>query len=165
MNGLESQFSAICGDVASLDCEALGGVDHVISNPPYLPPERAAPDKQTDMATVETVPLAVWLETALGLVREKGSVTVVHRADRLDEILAALWPRVGDIAVLPLWPRAGEPAQRVIVTARRGVRNPLRLLPGLVLHRADGSYTDAAEAVLRDGSALSGHAPLDDGER
>jgi tRNA1(Val) A37 N6-methylase TrmN6 len=164
-NGLEAQFSAIFGDVASLDREALGDVDHVISNPPYLPPGRAAADKLGDAATVETVPLADWLGVALALVREKGCLTVIHRADRLDEILAALRPRAGDIAVLPLWPRVGEAAQRVIVSARRGVRNPLRLLPGLVLHRADGSYTDAAEAVLRHGGALSLQAAQDDGER
>jgi tRNA1(Val) A37 N6-methylase TrmN6 len=164
-NGLEGLFSVVCGDVASLDRSAFGGVDQVISNPPYLPPERAAADKLGDVATVETVPLAAWLAVALSLVREKGCVTVIHRADRLDEILAALRPRAGDIAVLPLWPRAGEPARRVIVSARRGVRSPLRLLPGLVLHRADGSYTDAAEAVLRHGGALSVQAAPDDGER
>lgn len=164
-NGLEAQFSAVCGDVASPDREALGGADHVISNPPYLPPERASPDKLGDMATVETVPLAHWIGAALSLLRAKGSLTMIHRADRLDGILAALQGEVGDIAVLPLWPRVGESAQRVIVSARRGVRNPLRLLPGLVLHRADGSYTDAAEAVLRHGGALSLQAAQDDGER
>ena len=33
-------------------------------------------------------------------------------------------------------------------------RSPCRLLPGLVLHAPDGSYTDEAQAVLRDGAAL-----------
>jgi tRNA1(Val) A37 N6-methylase TrmN6 len=164
VNGLENRFSAIRGDVAVLDRATLGDVDHVISNPPYLPPVRAAPDKKGDVAIVETVPLAIWLGAALDTVREKGCVTVIHRADRLDEILATLHGRAGDIAVLPLWSKAGGSARRVIVSARRGVQNPLRLLPGLVLHRADGSYTDAAEAVLRRGKALSLDAPLNDGD-
>ena len=164
VNGLENRFSAIHGDVAVLDRATLGHVDHVISNPPYLTQVLAAPDKNGDVAFVETVPLAIWLGAALDAVREKGCVTVIHRADRLNEILAALHGRAGDIAVLPLWPKAGAPARRVIVSARRSVRNPLRLLPGLVLHRADGSYTDAAEAVLRRGKALSLDAPLNDGD-
>ena len=56
---------------------------------------------------------------------------------------------------MPLWPKAGRAAKRVIVRARRGSRAPLRLLPGLVLHEADGRYTRAAEDVLRRGAALS----------
>jgi tRNA1(Val) A37 N6-methylase TrmN6 len=87
--------------------------------------------------------------------RAKGALTLVHRADRLDEVILAL-RRAGcaEIAVLPLWPRAGEDARRVLVRARRGIAGPARLLPGLVLHQADGRFTAAAEAILRDGAAL-----------
>ena len=35
-----------------------------------------------------------------------------------------------------------------------GVAAPARLAPGLVLHEADGRFTEAAEAVLRGGEAL-----------
>ncbi len=154
-NAPDDRFSAVCGDVAALDLGPGQEFDHVISNPPYLPRERAAPNKLGDMATVETVPLAQWIGVALSLLRDKGCLTLIHRADRLDAILAALQGEAGDTAVLPLWPRADEPAQRVIVSARLGVRTPLTLLPGLVLHRADGSYTDAAEAVLRHGKGLA----------
>jgi hypothetical protein len=34
------------------------------------------------------------------------------------------------------------------------VATPLRLGPGLVLHEADGRFTPAANAVLRDAAAL-----------
>ena len=62
--------------------------------------------------------------------------------------------RAGDIAVFPLWPGIGKPASRVIVRARKGVASPTRLLPGLVLHEADGRYTTAADAILREGAGL-----------
>ena len=42
----------------------------------------------------------------------------------------------------------------MIVRARKGIRSPLMLTRGLVLHEADGGYTAAAEAVLRGGAAL-----------
>jgi tRNA1(Val) A37 N6-methylase TrmN6 len=41
------------------------------------------------------------------------------------------------------------------VRARKGVATPLRLAAGLVLHEADGSYTQAADAILRGRSALA----------
>jgi tRNA1(Val) A37 N6-methylase TrmN6 len=56
--------------------------------------------------------------------------------------------------MLPLWPRAGVAAKRVILQAIKGGRGPDRILPGLVLHEADGSFTAAAEAVLRHAQAL-----------
>jgi hypothetical protein len=42
----------------------------------------------------------------------------------------------------------------VIVRARKAVATPLILTAGIVLHRADGSFTEAAERILRSGGAL-----------
>ena len=86
------------------------------------------------------------------MLRAGGTLTLVHRADRLADALAALGPRAGEVVVFPLWPRAGRPAKRVLIRARRGAAAPLRLAPGLVLHGADGAFTPAAQAALRGGA-------------
>jgi tRNA1(Val) A37 N6-methylase TrmN6 len=54
----------------------------------------------------------------------------------------------------PFWPKQGRPARLVLLRAIRGGRGPARLLPGLTLHRADGSFTAEAESILRDGAGL-----------
>jgi tRNA1(Val) A37 N6-methylase TrmN6 len=136
---------------------ALGGFDAVIANPPYLEVARAnaVPDPRKAAATVEQeVDLETWIDVALRLLRAKGTVAMIHRADRLDDLLTALRGRAGEVVVIPLWPKAGVAAKRVIVRARKGIRSPLVLTQGLVLHEADGAYTAAAQAVLRDGIAL-----------
>jgi tRNA1(Val) A37 N6-methylase TrmN6 len=56
--------------------------------------------------------------------------------------------------VLPLWPKAGRPAKLALLRGVKGGRSPFRVLPGLVLHQADGSFTDEAEAILRDARPL-----------
>ncbi len=56
--------------------------------------------------------------------------------------------------MFPLWPGGSKPVSRVLVRARKGVAAPPRLTQGLVLHRPEGRYTPAAEAVLREGQAL-----------
>jgi tRNA1(Val) A37 N6-methylase TrmN6 len=68
---------------------------------------------------------------------------------------------LGGLTVFPLWPGGApaangnaKPAKRVIVSGRKGIAAPLILLPGLTLHTAEGTYTEAAERVLRDGGAL-----------
>ena len=93
--------------------------------------------------------LQAWIGFALSRLKPRGGLTIIQRADRLHEILAALGRGAGDISILPLWPKAGRPAKRVIVQARKGLKGGVNLLPGLVLHEADGAYTPAAEAVLR----------------
>jgi tRNA1(Val) A37 N6-methylase TrmN6 len=137
---------------------ARGGFDRVMVNPPYAAEGASRPPKRPAqaLATHETdARLADWLDTALALLKPKGGLTIVHRADRLDEVLLCLRGRAGGIRILPLWPAAGKPAKRVLVAARKAAAGPLALAPGLVLHEADGRFTAAAEAVLREAAALT----------
>jgi tRNA1(Val) A37 N6-methylase TrmN6 len=85
-----------------------------------------------------------------------GTVTLIHRADRLEALLAGLAGRLGGVVVFPLWPGGEDQkaAKRVIVSGRRGSRAPLSLVPGLVLHQPGGAFTDEAEAILRHAGAL-----------
>jgi tRNA1(Val) A37 N6-methylase TrmN6 len=157
LNDLAPRVSIVAGDVAR-PCLAERSFDHVMANPPYLargtgtlPPSRAKA-----LAIEEgAVPLARWIGSALALVRPRGTVTVIHRADRLADLLAAFAEGAGEIVIFPLWPGLGKPAARILVRARRGVRTPLRLAAGLTLHAPDGRYTEAAERVLRDAAALA----------
>ncbi len=143
---------------AALDI-APNSADQVFANPPYLAEGSAArsPDAHRDRSMVEAgACLADWINAMLKVARQKGGITLVHRADRLQEILALLEGQAGETAVLPLWPRTGTAAKRVIVHARKAVRGGTRMLPGLTLHgNLDGErYTPEAEAILRDGAAL-----------
>ena len=158
LNGCADTFRVVQGDILAPPPElALDNADLVMINPPYVGAGRgraaAAPSKA--LATHEgEADLAVWLDRALALLRPKGRLAVIHRADRLDELLARLHSRAGEIRVFPLWPSAGQAARRVLVGARKGVATPLRLESGLVLHRPDGRFTAEAEAVLRDAAAI-----------
>lgn len=152
LNRLDDRVGIVQGDIsAPLPPSIEGGFDHAMINPPYgrEGAGHKPPDAGRAAAHVESgAGLDDWIGCALGRLRRKGSLTVIHRADRLDELLAALAGRAGEIIVFPLWPAPDRPARRVIVRARKGVATPLRLSPGLVLHDGDG-YSPAAEAVLR----------------
>ena len=158
----DAAFRPVAGDIAQPPFPA-DSVDHVMANPPYLRPEtaRRSPDAARDRANVEgAAGLDTWIATALRLVRPGGSVTFIHRADRLDALLAFLHGRAGAIEVCPIWPRAGTPtepgdAKRVVVRARAGRRTPLRLAPGLALHDPGGGDSAAARAVLREARSLA----------
>lgn len=158
-NARQLAFGVVCGDAAALPREIKDrDFDWVISNPPYFAQGSggASPLAGKSRANQESsLDLAGWLDAMLRRLLPGGGLTLVHRSDRLAAILAGLEGRCGAITVLPLWPKTGQPAKRVLVSARKGSRAGAVLLPGLLLHRDDGSFTDAANAVLRDGAALS----------
>ena len=158
-NALENRVAVETMDVVDRVPEHLrGAFDHVLSNPPYMPAHRADSRTVADAvgaATIESLPFAEWLSFMAACCRPKGRLTIVHRADRLEELLAGFAPFAGEIRVLPIWPRADVPAKRVIITARVGVRTPTMLCPGLVLHGRDGAYTPAARHIIESGGGLT----------
>ena len=156
-NGLEERVCVRQGDVARPPF-ADASFAHAAMNPPYLTAEKSTPPalRLRRVAAVEgSVKLPGWLASAWRLVRPGGTIALIHRADRLDEIIAGLHRlQPGGCTVYPVWPKAGEPAHRVLVRCRKGDASPFVLMPGLVLHDAAGAFTPAAEKILREGWAL-----------
>ncbi|HKJ73631.1 MAG TPA: methyltransferase [Alphaproteobacteria bacterium] len=159
LNGFAARMTVYDGDI--LDAGARLPrlpFDHLMTNPPFLEPGEGteSPEQGRRRAHVHgEADLARWIRGCLGLVRQGGTLTLVHRADRIDAILAALHGRAGGVIVFPLWPHAGKPARRVIVQARKGLAAPAVLHPGLALHDPAGGYSDDAEQVLRHAAAIS----------
>jgi tRNA1(Val) A37 N6-methylase TrmN6 len=162
-NGLTERVRAVTLDATGQPQEfaaagiEMGAADHVLMNPPFNDPARQniSPDlgrRAAHLASTGTLP--GWIESAERLLHSAGTLTLIWRADGLAEVLTALAPRFGGVAVLPVHGRAGQPAIRVIVSGRKGSRAPLSLLPGLVLNDREGRPTAEAEAVLRGGEAL-----------
>ncbi|HXQ52758.1 MAG TPA: methyltransferase [Stellaceae bacterium] len=159
LNDLGGRVAAMAGDLLRPPPRIEPGTfAHVMANPPYLEPARATAPADPGRAGAKLegeADLAAWVRFALAMVRAKGTVTFIHRADRLEQLLAQFAGKLGEIVIFPLWPRAARPARRVIVRGRKGAASPTRLMPGLVLHTESGAYTEAADAVLRDGEGLA----------
>ena len=158
INGMTGRVESLIGSLQAPPPRlAPGSFHHVMTNPPFHPAEgTASPNAGKDAANREgEIDLAAWMRFAVNMLRPKGSLTVIYRADRLDELLAALHRKVGEIVVIPLWPKPGRPAKRVLLRARKGIGAPLSLTAGLVLHEEDGRYTEAADDILRRGAGLS----------
>jgi tRNA1(Val) A37 N6-methylase TrmN6 len=164
-NGLARRVDFMVGDLVKAPRRlAPGSFDHVMANPPFIEAGRGnrSPDEGKAVSNIESsADLEDWLRFCLLMAKPKGSITLIHRADRLDQVLVALSGRLGEVLVYPLWPGpaslpgAGDkPARRIILRGRKGVATPLRLLPGLVLHEEGGGFTPRAEAVLRGGQGL-----------
>jgi tRNA1(Val) A37 N6-methylase TrmN6 len=163
-NAMAGRIEVVVADVAALPQAAIGAFDAVFCNPPFDPAGRASPspDAAKRRAHVEgTARLGDWIAAARRALKPRGRFVIIHRADRLPELAAELARGFGDVEIIPLWPGAGRAARRVILRGRLGTRGAAALLPGLVLHEADGAFTAAAQRVLRDGAALDDVVPRD----
>ncbi|MFL5297221.1 MAG: tRNA1(Val) (adenine(37)-N6)-methyltransferase [Phenylobacterium sp.] len=158
LNGLSDRVEVLAGDVG-LRFSGLGlePFDAAMANPPFFDDADAlrGPAAERRGAWMADDGLAAWIGFLTKAVREGGTITLIHRADRLGDILALLAPKAGSCQMRPVHPFVDEPAKRVLVRAVKTGKAPLRLLPPLVLHARDGGkHTPEAEAILRGRAAL-----------
>ncbi len=155
---VEADLTATAGALEASGIEAAS-FDVVIANPPYLQVGRhRLPQDEVAAGAfgMASGSLEAWLRFMSRAAAGDGRMALIHRADALGEVLAAIGNRFGALRVLPLYPRVGEPAHRIIVSGRKGSRAPLQILPGLVLHGEGNAFLPDVQAVLRDGAALPG---------
>jgi tRNA1(Val) A37 N6-methylase TrmN6 len=160
LNGLDDRVSAIAGEVeARFAALKLAAFDAAISNPPFFddPAALRGPAPERKGAWMADGGLAAWTAFLGKAVREGGTVTVIHRADRLADLLSLLAAeKCGSFQIRPVQPFAEEPAKRVLVRAVKTGKAPLVLLPALVLHEREGAkHRPEVEAILRGEAGLS----------
>ena len=98
--------------------------------------------------------IEAWLTRSIDYLKPHGTLTMVHPAEFLDELLKTLSGPLGDLVIFPLWPGNGKAAKRVIVHGQKGTGGALRLLPGLRLHAPPKRYSPEAEEVLRNAAGI-----------
>jgi tRNA1(Val) A37 N6-methylase TrmN6 len=163
-NGFAAHFRVIHADVKdalrkdAANMPAPGTFSHAMANPPYFEEGSVTSSPHILKAQAHAFgaeDLKLWVKLAHSVVVPRGTMTIIHRAESLGKLLAAMDGRFGELRVAPLYPRRGTPASRVIVQGVKDSKAPLRILPGLALHEEGTRFTPEAEDILRDGVAWS----------
>ncbi|WP_372784131.1 tRNA1(Val) (adenine(37)-N6)-methyltransferase [Phenylobacterium sp.] len=157
-NGMEDRVEALQGDVGKrFSALGLAPFDAAFANPPYFddPGALRGPADDRRDAWMADDGLEGWIVFLSKAVVEGGTITLIHRADRMADILGLLASKAGSFQVRPVLPFADEPAKRVLVRAVKTGKAPLQILPPLILHdREGGKHTPETEAILRGQAAL-----------
>ncbi len=159
LNGLAERTQVIAGDVGTrFKSLGLPTFDAALANPPFF-------DDATQLrglsparhgAWINDNGLAAWIAFLVTSVHEGGTITLIHRADKLDVILIEFGRKCGGIQILPIHPFADVPAKRVLVRAIKVSKASLRILPPLTVHdRQGGRHTPLVEDILRGRLALT----------
>ena len=164
-----AEANAINADVIVLDVEADAAAhraaglvpdsaDAVLMNPPFNDParHRVSPDVARGVAHMATATtLSKWVLAARRILKPKGMLTLIWRADGLAEVLSALDHGFGSVRVLPVHGDARRPANRILVRAIKGGRAPTEIYPALLLNDESGLPNKRVQEILAgNGSAL-----------
>ena len=150
MNALADDIDFVRCDIKDID--ASGEFDAVLTNPPYFrrtpdEPGAADPDERYIARHETTADITDFAGVSASMLKEGGSLYMVHRPDRLADIIsemraAGIEPKEMQLVV----PRAGEAANMVLIHGIKGAGPELRMLPEIAVHTAGGGYT---EEILR----------------
>lgn len=162
-NGMTERLRVIHADVREalrrdqIGMPAPGSFAHAMVNPPFFDEGKSTPSPHLLKSQAHAFgpeDLDLWAKLLHAMLEPRGSVTVVHRADSLGQLLNSMQNRFGDIRIAPLFPRRGAAASRILVQGIKGSKAPMQILQGLVLHGDGNEFTPEADAVLRGGAGF-----------
>ncbi len=148
-NGLNNRVKIIRGDIK--EAVALLGAavyDVVVSNPPYTrmgsglvnPAESKAIARHELFCTLEDV-----LVSAAALLKPQGDFYMVHRPDRLTDIMEGMRKaRIEPKLLRLICPRAGEKPSLLLIRGLKNGNPGLAILPSLMIYDQKGQYTEEA---------------------
>lgn len=161
LNGVGDRCRFFQGDIRSEKHTPDNEFNIVVMNPPYLEEGTHTSSPEKIKATshgegVSGAALEDWLKYAHRKLKQGGHLTMIHRADRMDDVIFTLEKKrwFGSLIIYPLWSHEGEDAKRVIIQARKERYAPLILKSGMVIHKENGQYTDTAQKILSEAGSI-----------
>lgn len=155
LNHLEDRYSVLNMDIKDIyDQIPKDSADIVLCNPPYFPDNEHSqknPNRALAIARHEIkTNLTTVVDRMSGLLKMNGRGYLVHRPDRLAEILTELTThRLAPKRIRFIYPKPDREANIVLIEAiKDGGAGGIRVVPPLIVNRADGNYGTEVHRLL-----------------
>lgn len=157
LNKLESQITIEHDDIKGIHKKYENGVfDIVTCNPPFFKYLETSNVNENEFKTIARHEVLVTLEDvvreAKRLLTTKGSLYLVHRTERLMDLMVLLSKYKFSVKRLRfVYSKAGENSNMVLLEASNNGKTIVKVCPPLVVHYKDG-YTDEIRRIFRYGN-------------
>ncbi|MHC3377050.1 tRNA1(Val) (adenine(37)-N6)-methyltransferase [Ligilactobacillus equi] len=155
LNNLQDQIEVRNADLKdAFNYLTKDTVDTITCNPPYFPLEvesKRNPNEHLALARHEiAVNFAEICQISSGLLKMGGKLYLVHRPDRLPELITTLVEnRLAPKRIQFIHPKPGQEANMVLIEAiKDGKPNGVRVLPAIVAADEAGNYTGLVKELL-----------------
>ncbi len=124
-------------------------VDVITVNPPYNAVGKPSEQDEIAVATHEIkTNLAEIAETSSKLLRFGGKLFMVHRSDRLADIIFELKSHGLEPKVLRVvYPKASKEPNLILIEAKKGAKSGIKVLSPLILMNEDGTETEELKII------------------
>lgn len=147
INNLENQIELINDNIKNLkkifDIETF---DIITCNPPYFKKKNDSIINENKIKSVARHEIEMKLEDVMiiskALLKNEGSLVLVHRTDRLIEIIELMKKHnIEPKRMRLIYPKVNMESNLVLIDGRKNGKEGLKILPPLYIHNDDSSYT------------------------
>lgn len=155
LNGLEHQIEIINADIKGIYRNNMANVfDIVISNPPYFKFLPSSNINKNDYLTIARHEVKITLEEIVNeakkLLIDGGNFYMVHRVERLDEIIVLFLEYGFAIKEMRFiyTKKSSEDALLVLIKAKKNGKQSLKVLQPLYCYDEKGEYTEEVKRIF-----------------
>ena len=156
INNLEDRIEIINDNIKNLDKYfEPNSFDVIVSNPPYFKYTEGSNINETIQKTIarheKEITLSEIVFTAKKFLNNNGTFAMVHRTDRLIEIIEEF--RKNNIEpkrIQLIYPKVGEESNMFLIEGRKNGNVGLKILPPLVAHKENGEYSDVVKEMFQE---------------
>lgn len=153
-NELEKQIKLINDDIKNLNKYfEQGSFSLIVSNPPYFKIEEESKLNECIQKTIARHELKITLDelvkSASQLLKNKGIFAIVHRTDRLIEIIEAFRKyNITPKRIQLIYPKTNSNSNMVLVEGVKSGNNGLKILSPIIAHKENGEYTEEIKKIF-----------------
>ena len=155
INNLEDRITLLNMNVLDIfNVYETDSFDLITCNPPYFRVNEFSNLNNNMIKSIARHEIEIKLEDicriSKKLLKNNGSLVLVHRTDRLSEIINMLLKyNLQPKRIRFLYPKEMENSNLVLIDARKNGNIGLKVLPPLICHNMDGSYTKEVLDMFR----------------
>lgn len=147
INNLDNQIELINDNIKNLkkifDTETF---DIITCNPPYFKKKDDSIINENKVKSIARHEIEMELEDVMiiskALLKNEGSLVLVHRTDRLIEIIELMQKHnIEPKRMRLIYPKVNMESNLVLIDGRKNGKEGLKILPPLYIHNDDNSYT------------------------
>lgn len=148
LNNLSSQIELINDNINNIVAKyETDTFDLITCNPPYFKHSEQSITNDNEIKSIARHEIHMELEDVFKiskkLLKNGGSICMVHRTDRLMEIIDKMKNNnIEPKRIQFIYPKINSESNLVLVDGRKNGKTGLKVLSPLYVHNEDGSYTD-----------------------
>ncbi len=156
INKLNEQITLINDNMKNLDQYfEPNSFDIIVSNPPYFKLSESSNTNDTIQKTIarheKEITLSEIVQIAKKYLNNNGTFAIVHRTDRLIEIIEEF--RANNIEpkrIQLIYPKEGSESNMVLIEGRKNGNVGLKIMYPLIAHNQNGEYTEEVKKLFQE---------------